>query len=379
MEQAQTILLEALKASFCGTVPTWPEDVDWSAVVAEAKAQTVMGLASPAVPVRDESTEQGKAHYLRMLYEQDRLLRLLDANGIPAVILKGSAAAVYYPKPHLRTMGDVDLLVPRGRFDEAAALMEANGYLYTHGRQEDEEFEGNAKHIGTVKNGIEFELHHHVSSNSPAVDELLEDAIAQREYRALNGYRFPVLPELENGISLLDHMASHLKSGMGLRQAIDWRMYCEKTLDDEFWRTAMGPAAEKLGFSNLAVTSARMCQLYLGLRDDLTWCADADEELAAELLDNLLSSGNFGAKAGEGIEVETVTTLLRSRGFFRYLHEAGERNWAAYHRHPWLKPFAGIYQICRYIRRGIRRAGKLGAGSDRGRRRAELLRKLNLE
>jgi hypothetical protein len=41
----------------------------------------------------------------------------------PVILLKGAAAALrYYPSPHLRTMGDVDLLVP---VDRQAALEEA--------------------------------------------------------------------------------------------------------------------------------------------------------------------------------------------------------------------------------------------------------------
>ena len=37
--------------------------------------------------------------------------QLFENNNIPLVILKGTAAAMYYPKPQLRTMGDIDFLV----------------------------------------------------------------------------------------------------------------------------------------------------------------------------------------------------------------------------------------------------------------------------
>ena len=84
----QIALLEALKASLFGTEPVYPEDTDWAEVVNEAKVQTVMGVISPVVPVTDEITNIGITNYSMLLYEQDKLVRLLDKNGIHFVILK---------------------------------------------------------------------------------------------------------------------------------------------------------------------------------------------------------------------------------------------------------------------------------------------------
>ena len=38
-------------------------------------------------------------------------------------------------------------------------------------------------------------------------------------------------------------MRNHLKSGLGLRQVIDWMMYVNKELDDDFWENGFGTAA----------------------------------------------------------------------------------------------------------------------------------------
>ena len=63
------------------------------------------------------------------------------------------AAAVYYPAPEMRTMGDVDFLVPRDQVEKTYDLMRANGYeLYL-------EKEAYNKHIELQKAGIRFELH----------------------------------------------------------------------------------------------------------------------------------------------------------------------------------------------------------------------------
>ena len=86
LSTTQIALLEAIKASLFGTDPNYPTDTDWTEVVKEAKPQTVLGIISPIIPVKDVSVEMGKATYMRLLFEQDKLIKLLDANDIPCVL-----------------------------------------------------------------------------------------------------------------------------------------------------------------------------------------------------------------------------------------------------------------------------------------------------
>ena len=98
------------------------------------------------------------------------------------------------------------------------------------------------------------------------------------------------------------------------------------------------------------------------------------------LLDNLLSSGNFGKKRGSGIKVESTVSHLKRKGF-RYLQQAGEHNWEAYHKHKWLKPFAWIYQIGRYTRQGLqakRKGANIFEDVDRGKKRSDLYQDLKI-
>ena len=121
--------------------------------------------------------------------------------------------------------------------------------------------------------------------------------------------------------------------------------------------------------------------MYLGLPSLITWCSSADEKTCEELMENLLLSGNFGRKNGNGNSVETVTTSIRREGLFRWLQIAGEHNWAAYRNHHWLKPFCWIYQAFRYAGQGLKigRKGKeLLRDLDRSKERYELLKKLGI-
>ena len=65
------------------------------------------------------------------------------------MILKGAAAAVYYPDPAGRAMGDVDFLVPRERYEDALHLMTEQGYR---------QFSEGERHAEFMKDGVEFEL-----------------------------------------------------------------------------------------------------------------------------------------------------------------------------------------------------------------------------
>lgn len=376
IEQSQQVLLEAIKASLFGNAFSYPADTDWDAVMKEARSQTVMGLISSVIPVHDESSDQGKAYYMRLLYEQDKLLKLLDHHNIPCVILKGCAAAVYYPRPYLRAMGDVDFLVPRDRFDEAKKLMESNGYIRIEGKDEDDQQGQEVRHLGYCKNGIEFELHHHFSSRGFNIDDMLEKAIDQRVYRELNGYRFPMLPDTENGLVLLGHIHQHLTfDHLGLRQIIDWEMYDHSVLNSGPCGGDFARIAQEIGLLELAVNVTFMCEKYLGLSisdrsvglQEAIKRNDPDkDEIADQLLTDLLTYGNFGRKqlpssecAGESIR--SVTAIIENKGLYSYFRDNGLNHWGLCKKHPVLKPFAFIYGMFRFFVRGIARMMKTGS------------------
>ncbi|WP_297960236.1 nucleotidyltransferase family protein [uncultured Ruminococcus sp.] len=368
IDRSQQVLLEAIKASLFNFKPTYPDDTDWDSVIKEAKAQAVIGLISPVIPVHDESSDQGIAYYMRLLHEQDKLLKLLEANNISCVILKGCTAAMYYPKPYLRSMGDVDFLVRQDQFDDAIGLMESNGYVCIEGKGEDGRLKKGDRHLGYSKNGIEFELHHHFSSAGFDIDDILEKAIDKRECRKLNGYSFPVLPEVENGLVLLGHINQHLKrDNLGLRQIIDWEMYCYSVMRKEESKIEFISIAKEIGLLKLAVNVTRMCEKYLGLSESLISTGairknkrndSAEEEIVDKLLENLLTYGNFGIKQvssseKSGDSIRSVIGNIKHQGFYTCFQEYGMDTWKLSKKYPVLKPFAFIYGVFRIVVRGI--------------------------
>lgn len=379
MNQTEQILLQAIQKSLWNTDITFPEDTDWNAVLKEAEDQAVLGIVIGIAPTDVQKdwkarASAGTAHFVRILHYQEELYKLLKDHDIPMVILKGCAAAIYYPNPSLRAMGDIDFLVPPEHFDRAKELLAQNRY-------EIEDDPRAPRHMHVHKDGISFEQHRFFSSEGIEVEGYITEGISEIEERSIYGSVFPMLTKLANGLVLLGHMVQHLKTGLGLRQVIDWMMFVHAELDDALWNTAFQKAANETGLETVAVTMTRVCQLYLGLTDSIRWCQYADNELCEELIENLLSSGNFDRKRGTGFAVESVTSNIARKGLFRYLQTAGEYNWKAYHKHKWLKPFAWFYQICRYAKKGIqaKRGGKLKEDLVRGKQRSELLKQLKIK
>ena len=377
MNQTEQILLQIIKKSLWNTDCIISEEIDWNAVLKEAEEQAILGIAARAVP-KEIQKQWGKSitgvtrNYIRILFAEKNLVELFQQNEIPLAILKGTAASVYYPVPSSRSMGDIDCVVPKDCFDESKRLLLNNGYVFVSEHSEN-------RHAGFSKDGISIELHYHFSYNDIDVESYIEDGMSGIELHTVDGIAFPMLPKLANGLVLLAHMMHHLKTALGLRQAIDWMMYVNSVLDDVFWDTAFKSAADQTGLTTAAVTATRMCQIYLGLSDRIEWCKDADPELCRGLMDSMLSSGNFGTKLESGASVERVSARLREEGFFSHLQKAGEKNWRAYHKHKWLKPIAWIYPACLYAKKGLRinhSGSKIIADIKRGKQRTDLYQKM---
>ena len=381
MNKEQKLLLYIINCSqFETSSSVVLDDVDLDDLYNEASHQSVLGIIAPMILEIQPDSKWEDAHYrqmasfIRYCHAEEELKELLYNNKVQFVVLKGNAAAISYKEPSYRTMGDIDIQVLPRDFERARDLLLAAGYSYSHEPRE------GSRHHCLVKAGVEVELHKRFSHDID-LEDVIVPGIENRVIGVVEGHSFPMLPPLANGLVLLDHMRTHLKSGLGLRQVVDWMMYVYRNLDNEFWESSFRSVAASKGLEVLAVTATRMCQIYLGLPLSFTWCSSADEKICKELMECLLVSGNFGRKNGSGNSVETVSTSIRREGLFRWLQIAGEHNWAAYRNHHWLKPFCWIYQAFRYAGQGLKagRKGKELLGDlDRSKERYELLKKLGI-
>lgn len=336
-----------------------PQEINWADVYKELRQQAVqffpinlLARENPAQSLHYIAADaKNMMRWNKIMQEQQNLCHLLCDAGIPCAVVKGAAAARHYPKPSSRLFGDIDLLVSPANFDRACQLV-SDGADYLG---------ENPRHKEYKRNGIIVEIHQSFSTLSDSrardlFDKRIFDAINAAESVTTESYTFFCLPKIEHGLTLLEHIDIHLENGLGLRQIIDWMMFVNQELTDDVWQAEFAPFLRQLNREKLAVTVTRMCQMYLGLRTDgITWCANADEALCHELLEFILHQGNFGRKNPHGSNraAAVIGVSKNPISLFRVLQETGCKNWELLDRYPFLKPFAWLHQIIRYIRKGL--------------------------
>ena len=345
------LLLKESLFSEAQDLPYQTSDWDWPYIYKELCDHSIDALPyrflkSDIIPDNKLCNEWEKRclllfrRWAHVMYGQQKLLQLLDENHIDCVILKGSAAALSYPQPTLRAMGDVDFLVRREDYEKAADLLEQNGFQLAH--------EKNAKvhHYEYIKDGISYELHKRmaiVRESDEELNALFDDGITNREIRQEGKYLFPVLPVDLNGLVLLFHINQHLRSGLGLRHIIDWMMYVDKNGIE-----SVLPLIRKTEMEKFAFTVTAMCQKYLGLK---TIVPIEDDNLCDELMMYVLAKGNFGRKSGEEGKIASVFLEMTSPiQVFKRLQVGGRARWKAVMEYKVLRPFAWVYQISFIIR-----------------------------
>lgn len=375
MEELQGVLLELLASALHddrkGNVP----DELVPAIRDELTKQSVQCI--PAEFAGMTAVARNLQSFYGILEEQKSIENALS---VPYVVLKGTSAAMNYPKPSLRAMGDIDILVRPEDFEKATQELLAADYRI--------ESDKNIRHLNlTSPDNQEIELHHYFSSSNDQkqnqiLDELIYEGINERRTAEIDGYTFPVLPRLQNGLVLLAHINQHLGTGLGLRQIIDWMCYVERELDDDFWKNEFSLIADSIGMRKLAVIVTAMCAEYLGLVQSITWWTECDDPSAcAELMEYILSHGNFGCKDGSSSAVKVVRNWKSLWDGLRYAQESGKRVYPVFRKYKILTPFAWIAGIFRWIVLGMKkgiRPGNLKRISDKEKRETELLKRLGV-
>ncbi len=261
---------------------------------------------------------------------------------VPYVILKGSAAGRYYPRPEYRAMGDIDIMTRMEDFSAACEALLENGY---------EEIPcSESRHRQFIRDGIIVEVHQSFavpggSERAEKIDRLIVDNINPTHY----------LPDLVNGIVLLEHIRYHLRGGIGLRQILDWMLFVNQCLPDQKW-PEFRAMVDRTDMEVLAAAVTRMCELYLGLPEH-EWCRNADRETCARLMSAVMNSGNFATKLGHDgyISARFFTSTRTLKGAYRFLKSRGEWHWSEKYGYKPLPLVGSLYQLGRYLVLGLRR------------------------
>lgn len=363
--QTAALLSLIRSALWQSTEPTLPT-VDWEALERQAQTQGVLWLVYlgakrvAGVPPRYLSAWRAAMHCAVLGNQcvndaQNRLLAWLQEQKIPAVILKGTGCARYYPWPEARPLGDIDVLIrPRD-------LERVDRYLRGQGFAPSEQAHG--FHVGYLGSMAEVEVHYAASTlpDSPGgavaaaeTERFLED----RQWVHMGEMTFPVPSESHQALMLLLHMERHmLVTGIGLRQLCDWAVFVSNSPQGH-WQDTL-PMLRRCGLLTYAQVLTRVCVEELGLDPEKApWCREVPGELFRQMLTEILRSGSLGAgnSGGSGNLFTQRSTLGQkapglSGGVLGKLTEISYERWPFTRRWKQLLPLFWGYLSLRYVLR----------------------------
>lgn len=279
--------------------------VDWAQVMEESIQQAVCPLVLEAAAayqadIPPEVYERWFSTcytYLRSAHctflSQRHLIEMMAQNGYSCIILKGTAAAAYYPDPEQRCFGDVDFLIDATQREAVEEMLAADGYQ----RWASEHI----CHVVYRKNREHLEMHFEIPGIPYGeAGERVREYINGAEHRSLTqtvgGVEFPAPQPRDHALILLLHMQHHmLGEGLGLRHLCDWVTFVTRTADDPFWKADVLPLVRTIGLDTYVAVMTKVGAMYLDTACP-AWAKGADEHLCAAVMADILAGGNFGRK-----------------------------------------------------------------------------------
>ena len=232
--------LELVRSAMCSTLPKLdPAKVNWKGVFQLAHAhQLGVMIAYPVLELVNDPASgvfrlgmQAIGSGLAQQQAQSRLLEQMrlsfDALGIPFLPLKGSLLRPMYPKPEMRTMCDLDLLLHKEDLERAGKWLLEQGFEQEDGFDHDVPY--------TKKPYLHVELRYCLfsQSTSTALSRFFE-SVWQHAYPVEEGsweYRLP--PEWFAAY-LTAHFAKHVaEGGSGVRSVLDLWLFVQKVPMEE--------------------------------------------------------------------------------------------------------------------------------------------------
>ncbi len=242
MNREEKALLAALAAFIKRDNLRLPADLDWSRLYRLAKAHAVApilyrSLRSTPEIVTDAQMMQefGRAYdeaiflAVRQQYEMDGILTALNQKKIPHILLKGCYLMQFYPVRELRTMSDIDILVPPKYHRAAGRALEELGFSL--GNQE-----GNTWNYR--RNVVEIELHSSLSEgrywHSVDAEEYFKGCFQHTVEGALPYTRY-LTPEY-HFVYMIFHLAKHFEAtGAGVRMFLDVAVCMDRFREEMDW------------------------------------------------------------------------------------------------------------------------------------------------
>lgn len=298
-----------------------PQDrAEWEALYSVAGRHNLLAFTFPVIDRLHDEVEVPLGVYSRWAMVCEKIIqknkRMNEAcrqlyngfleEGFRSCILKGQAAAAYYPRPELRHCGDIDIWLEGGEkriMDYIKPRYPIRVVFYHHCE------------VAMLK-GINVEAHFMPSwMNSPLADRRLQkyfDSVAEEQFGHYDeALGFCVPARHFDAVYLLIHIYRHLlDEGIGLRQLLDY-YYVLKALDPQDRSIAIADL-KKLKLMKLAAGVMSVMKEVFNLDEELMLCPP-DEKQGAFLIEEIMASGNFGRFDERNRHVEHEKRVMHAR------------------------------------------------------------------
>ena len=304
LNATQKTILALLRHALGKNYEPIPDGVDWKAVISEAYQQAVPCLVCESMSELGPDEEMkglAEKQIIQMFgvnakaaYAAQQTDELMRKNGYKYAILKGCAAASWYPKPECRMLGDVDFLIDSAQQRNVEAALEAAEYKRWDTKE-------HVCHVVFRKPGQNLEMHFEIAGiphgvQGERVRAYMKDALNEIDEASVLQAHVCVPKPKYHGLVLLLHMQHHmLGEGLGLRHLMDFGVFIDRTEKDEFWNTDLIPVLKEIGLFKYAKVMAKTSSMYFGTACP-EWASDAEEDLCDAVMNDILAGGNFGRK-----------------------------------------------------------------------------------
>lgn len=270
----------------------------------------------------------------QQLYYIKEISSQFDKNNIDYMFLKGSVLKHYYPKPEIRRMGDIDVLIKEEQYNKISSILKKIGFSFRN--------ESNHEIIWT-KNNIVIELHKILM---PSYNKDLHEYFGNGWDKAVktgkNSYAFSDDDML---IYLFSHFTKHYReAGIGITHMCDLYVFLmEKHINENYVKSEL--------------TSLKLYDFYCNIKETLAvWF---ENEKSSEMTDYItaviFNSGVYGLR-----ENVLISSALREKNQINNialgrLHRIWQKIFPSYRgmktryqilkKYPFLLPLFWIYRL----------------------------------
>lgn len=262
----------------------------------------------------------------------EQILKTFEENRISCLPLKGSQIKCLYPRPDMRWMVDVDILIHTGQALQIKELMQGLGFTL--------KYRGENHDVYCKEPFLNVEIHRRLVSEKSPFSEYLSKTWDRARLETNCRYIYQLSRE-DLFIYLIIHLTKHFSNaGTGIRSFIDIYLYNRFFGDTMDW-PYIWSELEKTGLREFAGNIMSLCSVWFQ--------GAASSELYTEMADYIFSSGVYGncknlllcsmiSISGSEMSVGKVRQLYRLKLFFPGLLDM-KSQYPVLGRFPFLLPF----------------------------------------